>query len=1025
MIESTNNEILEKRQKMMEELNKPVPLKYNTYDNYNSYSNILFIDSQVTNYNDFYTNCNPSTFPIIYSFNSESSELNTILTNFTNIAKIGFVFDELHLNNKGFIERLPFFNDNDLTVENINDLSSNFKLLVELCIKLGVKNIDFLACNSLNYPKWVKYYGLLNTFTKTELNQLGVIVGASNDKTGNVKYGGDWVMESTGSNIEFIYFTEGITSYSNTLSLSITPSTNTTIYIQQDGNDIQYQVGATISGNWTIIDSWPAVFTNSSPSSLSLLTVQLYTDITISTSTTGTSSGTDVYFVAGSEYITFDGNNNTINIISILGYKGLIQNGTSYDSNGYNNITVHNIRLTADNNSLLDYYNVTHRTGSGWICQYYFGRSKTNCIVSNCSSNAIINTITNGFYGFCGGIIGGYCEAAVINCYSIGPISGQYSGGIFGYYASTGQNYLAIATNCYSTGEISGNYAGGIFGSNALTATATNCYSTGRISGSNAGGIFGGYGGFLSGSNANAINCYTTGQISGSGAGGIFGSNAAVNSGSATATNCYTSGAGNIVRGIFGSNPGSTTATNCYSEANNGSSGWKTTNTTNILQNIDTTPITNPIWLNVKSDSPFLLYGTSSHYYNTNFYTTSSATITPNSYTNLNLVTTIAGNFFYIIPINNVTINSSSGQMTSSVKGDYTVYVISGNLTGSTIYGYNTIVFNLSVNSTTINASGIIYIQQNINDIFYDSEPSFLNPTKITWNDTSTGGCGVSTSTTLIVKLTTPINIQNVSNVSPQSIFFVCNTPYITFDGNYNNTDCIVYVDNKSTLVVYAGFIQNGNNNGNAQSNIVVQNIKIVSVNNNSTLFYGTNNNGGGWICQSYFGNGNNSCFVQYCSSNAPIKTNNQGGGGGILGYKCSANVLNCYSTGDISGLYSGGIFGNYAGNSGSASVANCYSMGEISGYYAGGIFGSSAGQSGLATVTNCYSIGEISGYYAGGIFGSYAGTSGSAISDSSYSVGLISGTSAGGIFAPTTGTTLQSNCYSCGSFDIIPPSLT
>jgi len=38
-------------------------------------------------------------------------------------------------------------------------------------------------------------------------------VGASSDETGNIKYGGDWTMESTGQDIELIYFTQSIEYY--------------------------------------------------------------------------------------------------------------------------------------------------------------------------------------------------------------------------------------------------------------------------------------------------------------------------------------------------------------------------------------------------------------------------------------------------------------------------------------------------------------------------------------------------------------------------------------------------------------------------------------------------------------------------------------------------------------------------------------------------------------------------------------------------------------------------------------------
>jgi hypothetical protein len=40
------------------------------------------------------------------------------------------------------------------------------------------------------YDEWNKYFALLQQFNDT-------IIGASNDSTGNIKYGGDWIMEST------------------------------------------------------------------------------------------------------------------------------------------------------------------------------------------------------------------------------------------------------------------------------------------------------------------------------------------------------------------------------------------------------------------------------------------------------------------------------------------------------------------------------------------------------------------------------------------------------------------------------------------------------------------------------------------------------------------------------------------------------------------------------------------------------------------------------------------------------------
>ena len=73
-----------------------------------------------------------------------------------------------------------------------------------------VKNVDYLACDTLQNPDWTQYYNLL-------VQSTGVVVGASDDKTGNLKYGGDWIMESSMEDIETVYFTQNISYYTHLL----------------------------------------------------------------------------------------------------------------------------------------------------------------------------------------------------------------------------------------------------------------------------------------------------------------------------------------------------------------------------------------------------------------------------------------------------------------------------------------------------------------------------------------------------------------------------------------------------------------------------------------------------------------------------------------------------------------------------------------------------------------------------------------------------------------------------------------
>lgn len=83
---------------------------------------------------------------------------------------------------------------------------------------------------------------------------------------------------------------------------------------------------------------------------------------------------------------------------------------------------------------------------------------------------------------------------------------------------------------------------------------------------------------------------------------------------------------------------------------------------------------------------------------------------------------------------------------------------------------------------------------------------------------------------------------------------------------------------------------------------------------------------------------------------------------GGLIG-DCSAPVIGCSATGNVSGPYRvGGLLG-YAGRN----VEDCYAGGNVSSsYYGGGLIGYTSGQ-----VVNCYAAGTVYGQeYAGGLVG-------------------------------------------------------
>ena len=189
------------------------------------FKNLLFIDNTVRDYQIFVDSVNEQTCPIIYSPTEPGYEVPGLVS----VERIGIVFTNVPD---------PMF------------LGSSFfeSILPDLIRTYQVKTIDFLACSTLLDPRWVDYYLWLEKET-------GVLVGASNDLTGNIKYGGDWVMESTSQDIEFTYFTKTIEYYSYLLDLAI----SSVVLI----NGILWGVGNNSSGQLGIGDNIiRSVFTN-------------------------------------------------------------------------------------------------------------------------------------------------------------------------------------------------------------------------------------------------------------------------------------------------------------------------------------------------------------------------------------------------------------------------------------------------------------------------------------------------------------------------------------------------------------------------------------------------------------------------------------------------------------------------------------------------------------------------------------------------------------------------------------------
>lgn len=176
-------------------------------------NHILLIDNTIKNPTLFYDAVNSNTFPIIYSPLSPKNELLSILrTHFVNINidRIGIVFSNETREVNKFLDGEPFFINGDGDGDGPFSYSENIEFILTIIKEFSVKNIDYLGCNTLKSIKWKQYYSILT-------NETGVMVGASDDYTGNLKYGGDWIMENTNQDVKLVYFTDDIENYQQLL----------------------------------------------------------------------------------------------------------------------------------------------------------------------------------------------------------------------------------------------------------------------------------------------------------------------------------------------------------------------------------------------------------------------------------------------------------------------------------------------------------------------------------------------------------------------------------------------------------------------------------------------------------------------------------------------------------------------------------------------------------------------------------------------------------------------------------------
>lgn len=171
----------------------------------------ILVDKTIKKNKLFIDSLNSDCVYFNYDRNTTTQNINDFLTlkNINNIDRICIVFETYGKKPVKFINNTPLFTENDLKNET---KSINFQFITNLISSLNPTNVDFLACELLKFSNYKSYFNLL-------INNTNLKIGASENKTGNIKYGGDWTLESTKEDIQNIYFNENIKNYTNLFGL--------------------------------------------------------------------------------------------------------------------------------------------------------------------------------------------------------------------------------------------------------------------------------------------------------------------------------------------------------------------------------------------------------------------------------------------------------------------------------------------------------------------------------------------------------------------------------------------------------------------------------------------------------------------------------------------------------------------------------------------------------------------------------------------------------------------------------------
>jgi hypothetical protein len=565
---------------------------------------------------------------------------------------------------------------------------------------------------------------------------------------------------------------------------------------------------------------------------------------------------------------------------------------------------------------------------------YTNGATITN--VKLASVNITANTDIN--VGAFGALIG-YATGGttVVNCSSSGSVTSSYRwpgiGGLVGY-----QEYACSITNCSSSCTVSGTgnnpSVGGLIGSENYACTINSSYSTGTVSvpsgsGATAGGLIADQrNGMYNSTYCSITNCYSTSTVSG---GSIIGGLVANQQSNTAVTNCYSTGSvtgGSTVGGLMGS--GSGVVTNSFWDKQTSgqtTSGGGTGKTTAEMKTSST--FTSVVWDGslwnmgdgINNGYPYLDWQNPS---GTPLSTIPTAVLPSGSGT--------VGDPYQIVTLNNLY------WVTQDTARWRKVYKQTADIDASTTStwdggkGFSPIGNNLTTS---------IYFTGSYNGQSYAISNLFINRTNTGLNLPATVGLfGYAVNATITNVKLVNVNITGDSDYGSAYVGALVGCSQSTAILNCSSTGSVTSPMRWAALGGLIGTEQVGSSTTNCYSSCIVTGT-------------GSNADVGGLVGQLWYSSTISSSY----STGAVSSTNNNVGGliGAIddvtsISYDPSS-IINCYSTGSVSGgSYAGGLVG-YTGKTNST-ITNCYSTGSVSSGSGsrGGLIGGNTG-----TITNCF----------------------------------------------------------------------